>query len=389
MRFHLRSAACLLIAIVMAALPVHAQTLADEAYVSAAPQAILIDAKSGRVFYEKDADKAVQPGNMSKLMTQTVVLDLLKSGELLPDTKFTVSTNAWKKGGAPSKGTTMYAKAKTQISVADLLRGAIVASGNDACLVLAEGIDGKESAFVNRMNIKAEEIGLKTSRFRNATGNSDPSHVMSVRDLATLARYVILNHPDYFSLYSEKEFTWSEIKQPNRNPLLVDYPGSDGMMTGFTKEGGYGIVGTVERDGRRLIMVLAGMKSLDDRKAEAEKILDWGLARFRAVEVYAEGDRVGRARVWGGKDHWVDLVTKTSFSVALTKEERKTAEIKLAYRGPLIAPVRAGDQVGIVKVFIEGRAVAELPVMTAASVESVESMWQKALDSALIMAFGG
>ncbi len=283
----------------------------------------------------------------------------------------------------------MYAKAKSQISVLNLLRGSIVVSGNDACITLAEGIDGKEQTFVNRMNTKAEEIGLRNSSFRNSTGLADPAHKMSVRDLATLARYIVLNHPGYFKLYSEKNFNWSEVNQPNRNPLLQDYPGSDGMITGFTKDAGYGMVGTVERDGRRLIMVLAGMPSLDERKAEAEKMLDWGLSKFRAVEVYAEGDRVGRARVWGGKDHWVDLVTKTSFSVALTKEERKTAEVKLTYKGPLLAPVRAGEEVGIVKVFIEGRAVAELPVMTSASVDPVDSMWQKALDSAMIMAFGG
>lgn len=389
MRFAVRFAFLLLVSLMAAAAPASAQALGDEAYVSTARAAILMDAKSGRIFYEKDADTPLAPGSMSKLMTQAVVMDLVKSNALSPDTMFTVSTNAWKKGGAASKGTTMYAKAKSEISVLNLLRGSIIASGNDACITLAEGIDGKEQTFVNRMNAKADEIGLKNSSFRNSTGLADPAQKMSVRDLALLARYIILNHPAFFTIYSEKNFNWSDINQPSRNPLLVDYPGADGMQTGFTKDGGYGIVGTVERDGRRLIMVLAGMPSVDDRKAEAEKMLDWGLSKFRAVEVYAEGDRVGRARVWGGKDDWVDLVTKTSFSVALTKEERKTAEVKLTYKGPLLAPVKAGDEVGIVKVFIEGRVVAELPVMTSTSVDPVDSMWQKALDSAMIMAFGG
>lgn len=370
-------------------LAAQSQTLGDEPYVSAARNAILMDAKSGRVYFEKDADVAVPPASMSKLMTQAIVLDLLKSGNLKPDQMFTVSTNAWKKGGASSKGSTMYAKAKSEISILNLLRGSIIHSGNDACITLAEGIDGKEQTFVNRMNAKAEEIGLKNSTFRNSTGLPDPNHKMSVRDIALLARYIILNHPDYFPIYGEKSFTWSDIQQPNRNPLLVDYPGADGMKTGYTKEAGYGLVGTVQRDGRRLIMVIAGMPSIDERKAEAEKIFDWGLSKFRAIEVYADGDRVGRARVWGGTEDWVDLVTKSSFSVALTKEERKTAEVKLSYKGPLLAPVRAGEQVGTVKVFIEGRAVAELPVLTAASVEAIESMWQKAFDSAMIMAFGG
>lgn len=367
----------------------NAQTLGDEAYVSSARNAILMDAKSGRVFYEKDADISVPPASMSKLMTQAVVFDLLKSGELKADQLFTVSTNAWKKGGAASKGSTMYAKAKSQISILNLIRGSIIHSGNDACITLAEGIDGKEQNFVNRMNAKAETIGLKKSTFRNSTGLPDPNHKMSVRDIATLARYIILNHPDYFPIYGEKTFTWSDIAQPNRNPLLADYPGADGMKTGYTKEAGYGLVGTVERDGRRIIMVIAGLPSIEDRKTEAEKLLDWGLSKFRAIEVYAEGDRVGKARVWGGNADWVDLVTKESFSVALTKEERKTAEVKLNYKGPLLAPVRAGDEVGTVKVFIEGRAIAELPVMTAGSVDPIESMWQKALDSAMIMVFGG
>ena len=367
----------------------NAQTLGDEAYVSSARNAILMDAKSGRVFYEKDADISVPPASMSKLMTQAVVFDLLKSGELKADQLFTVSTNAWKKGGAASKGSTMYAKAKSQISILNLMRGSIIHSGNDACITLAEGIDGKEQNFVNRMNAKAETIGLKKSTFRNSTGLPDPNHKMSVRDIATLARYIILNHPDYFPIYGEKTFTWSDIAQPNRNPLLADYPGADGMKTGYTKEAGYGLVGTVERDGRRIIMVIAGLPSIEDRKTEAEKLLDWGLSKFRAIEVYAEGDRVGKARVWGGNADWVDLVTKESFSVALTKEERKTAEVKLNYKGPLLAPVRAGDEVGTVKVFIEGRAIAELPVMTAGSVDPIESMWQKALDSAMIMVFGG
>ncbi len=366
-----------------------AQTLGEEQFVSLARNAILMDAKSGRIFYEKDADTPVPPASMSKLMTQAVVFDLLKSGALKPDQKFTVSTNAWKKGGAKAKGSTMYAQVKSEISVLDLLRGSIVHSANDGCIILAEGIDSREQIFVNRMNAKAAAIGLKNSTFRNSTGLPDAKHLMSVRDLALLARYIIVNHPDYFPIYGERSFTWNKITQPSRNPLLDEYPGADGMKTGFTTEAGYGLVGTVERDGRRIIMVLAGLKSADGRKAEAVKLLDWGLSRFRAIEVYAEGDHVGKARVWGGTSDWVDLVTQTSFSVALTQEERKTAEVRLNYQGPLIAPVKAGDRVGTVKVFIEGRAVAELPVMTSAAVEPVTSMWQKALDSAMIMVFGG
>ncbi|MFO1033659.1 MAG: D-alanyl-D-alanine carboxypeptidase family protein [Hyphomicrobiales bacterium] len=366
-----------------------AATLGDEPYDSKARAAILMDVKSGQVYYEKDADTPVPPASMSKLMTQAIVFDLLKSGQLKEDQLFTVSANAWKKGGAAAKGSTMYAQAKQEIRVIDLIRGAIIDSGNDACLTLAEGIDGKEQTFVNRMNAKAAELGLKHSTFRNATGLEDPNHLMSVRDIATLARYIIANHPEYFPIYGEKEFTWNKITQQNRNPLLVDYPGADGMKTGYTKAAGYSLVGTVQRDGRRLVMVISGLPSVDDRKAEAEHLLDWGLSKFRAIEVYASGDRVGKARVWGGTQDWVDLVTNTSFSVALTAEERHSAEVKLTYKGPLIAPVKQGVQVGVVKVFIAGRAIAELPVMTAGTVDPVDSMWRKAMSSAMIMVFGG
>lgn len=366
-----------------------AATLGDEAYVSSARNAILMDAKSGRVFYEKDADTPVPPGSMSKLMTEAVIFDLLKAGQIKEDQLFTVSTNAWKKGGAAAKGATMYAQAKQQISVIDLLRGAIIALGNDAAITLAEGVDGKEQNFVNRMNAKAAEIGLKNSTFRNPSGLEDANQVMSVRDIALLARYIALNNPQYLQIYGAKDFAWNKVSQPNRNPLIADYAGADGMGVGVSKVGGFGMVGTIQRDGRRLIMVIAGLPSADDRKAEAEKMLDWGLAKFRPIEVYASGDHVGKARVWGGEQDWVDLVTNTSFSVALTAEERKSAEVKLAYKGPLIAPVQPGEQVGVVKVFIEGKAVAELPVLTSQAVAPVSSMWRKAMSSAMIMVFGG
>jgi serine-type D-Ala-D-Ala carboxypeptidase (penicillin-binding protein 5/6) len=380
--------AFLLFLCLLLATPTYAQSL-DDAYVSAARNAILIDSKSGQIFYEKDADAAVPPASMSKLMTHAIIFDMLKSGELTEDQLFTVSNNAWKKGGASSKGSTMYAKAKEQISIRDLLRGSIIASGNDATIALAEGVDKRESAFITRLNARAEALGLKNSSFGNVSGLPDPKQRMSVRDIATLARYIITEHPKYFPLYSEREITWNKVKQPNRNPLLADYPGADGMKTGFTKEAGYGLVGTVERGGRRLIMVIAGLPSIEDRKAEAEKLLDWGLGRFRNVQVYGVGDRVGEARVWGGSQDWVDLITRDSFSVALTDQERSTAEVKLSYQGPLIAPVTAGTQVGIVRVMVEGKIVAELPVLTSTSIETVPSMWKRAWDSTKIMVFGG
>lgn len=361
----------------------------EEKFVSTAKNAILMDAKSGRVYFEQNPDVAIPPASMSKLMTQAVVFDLIKSGELTTDKVFTVSETAWRGGGAPSGGSTMYAALKSEITVANLLKGSIIQSANDACLILAEGIDGSEASFVVRMNNFAKDIGLKNSSFANSTGLPDPNHKMSVRDIASLARHIILNYPDQFPTYSERSFTWNKIQQSNRNPLLVDYKGADGMKTGFTKEAGYGLVGTVERDGRRMIMVVAGFTTIAERKTEAQRLLDWGFAQFRNVEVYSEGDRVGRARVWGGDSNWVDLVTANSFQVALTKEERQTAEVKLTYSGPLLAPVENGAVVGTVRIYVEGKVISELPVRTANAVQPITSMWQKAWDSTLIMIFGG
>jgi serine-type D-Ala-D-Ala carboxypeptidase (penicillin-binding protein 5/6) len=365
-----------------------AQT-AEEKFVSKARNAILMDARSGRIYFEQDADTAVPPASMSKLMTQAVVFDLLKKGDLKSDRLFTVSEAAWRGGGAPSGGSTMYAALKSEISVADLLKASIIQSANDACLILAEGIDGSEQSFVVRMNQFAKELGLKNSTFANATGLPDPNHKMSVRDIALLARHIILNHSDQFPTYSERSFTWNKIQQPNRNPLLADYKGADGMKTGFTTEAGYGLVGTVERDGRRIIMVVAGLATAAERKTESQRLLDWGFSQFRAVEVYSEGDKVGRARVWGGASNWVDLVTAQSFQVALTKEERQTAEVKLTYLSPLMAPVAEGTVVGSVKIYVENKVVVELPVRTASSVKPITSMWEKAWDSVLILVFGG
>jgi len=203
---------------------------------TAAKQAILIDAKSGNVFYEKDADTAVPPASMSKLMTQAIVFDLLKKGDLKLDQEMIISQDAWKRGGQAAGGSTMYANVNSRVSIDNLLHGAIIQSANDACIALAEGIAGSETAFANRMTNKAKDLGLKNSSFANATGLPDPGQRMSVRDLATVARYIIQNHPDYFKIYGQSEFTWNKITQQNRNPLLKDYPGADGMKTGNTKK---------------------------------------------------------------------------------------------------------------------------------------------------------
>lgn len=380
-------AACLLLVLPGTA-AVIAQIKADDAYVSKADEAILMDARTGRVLFEKNADQPVPPASMSKLMTMIMVFEALKAGKLTLDQKFKVSQDAWKRGGAPSGGSTMYAELNSEIALEDLMKGVVVQSANDACIVIAENMAGSEPAFAALMTKRAHELGAMNATFKNATGLPDPEHLMSVRDLAILARYIVNSFPDFYKYYSIPEFTWNNIRQQNRNPLLKDYPGADGMKTGYTKEAGYGLIGSAERDGRRLIMVIAGLKSINDRKQEAQSLLDWGFKQFRAVDVYAKGDRVGQARVWGGTERHVPLLAAGDVKVALTPQEQELAEMKLSYTGPLLAPVEAGKQVGSVRFIVDGVTVADVPVVTANGVAAEQSMWSRAFDSVFIMVFG-
>ena len=377
-----------LLVCLMAMLGAAPPAAAQEEFTSKALQAILLDGRTGRVLFAKDADTTVPPASMSKLMTMIMVFEALKAGTLTLDQTFTVSEDAWRRGGAMSGGSTMYAEVKSSIRLEDLIKGAVVQSANDACIVIAEAIAGGEPAFAQRMTARARELGAVNATFRNATGLPDPEHRMSVRDLSVLARHIITRFPDYYAYYSLPEFTWNDITQQNRNPLLKDYPGADGMKTGYTKEAGYGLVGSAERDGRRLIMVIAGTKSINERRQEAQALLDWGFRQFRSVDVYAKGDRVGQARVWGGTQRSVPLLAAQSVRVALTAQEQELAEVKLAYNGPLMAPVEAGKEVGKVRFIVDGITVADVPVVTASPVEADPSMWSRALDSVFIMIFG-
>ncbi len=368
--------------------PVQAQEQLP-AFESKANYAILIDAKSGAVFYEKSADVSVPPASMSKLVTQAIVFDALKAGTLTENQELLVSEDAWRRGGSPAGGSTMYAELNSRVRVIDLIRGAIIQSANDACIVMAEALAGSESAFLQQMSEKAKALGMTNSTFGNSTGLPDPNHKMSVRDLSTVARYIINEHTTYFKIYSEPAFTWNKIEQANRNPLLKEFPGADGMKTGYTKEAGYGLVGTAMRDGRRLIMVVAGMETPVARREEAQKLLDFGFRQFKTVDVFDANETVATARVWGGESRWVDLLTVEPFKIALSAKEQETVEVKLSYDGPLMAPVEKGADVGKVRVLVDGKTVAETRVITAESVKPISSMWYKALDSVLIMVFGG
>jgi D-alanyl-D-alanine carboxypeptidase (penicillin-binding protein 5/6) len=356
---------------------------------TSAPNAILIDARTGNVFYQKNADELIFPASMTKLMTAILVFDALKEGKLTMDQEFLISENAWRRGGAPGGGSTMYAVLNSRIKLSDLLQGMIVQSANDACIAIAEGMAGSEEAFADQMTRRARELGLAKATFRNSTGLPDPQHLVTVHELSILAQYIIKTYPEYYKYYGQREFTWNKISQKNRNPLLLDYPGADGMKTGYTKDAGYGLVGSAIRDGRRLVLVVAGAKSLDERRVEAQKILDWGFKQFRPIEIYGANDRVGRARVWGGEAHWVDLVTPKAIRLMLSPAEQQKVTVDLHYTGPLLAPVKAGAEAGSIQFNLEGRTVAEFPIETSNEIASVSSMWLKAWDSLLYMIFGG
>lgn len=344
-------------------LPVLAQTNLSTVE-TAASYAVLMDAESGEVFFEKDSDTPMAPASMSKLMTVAVVFDALKQGIYTLDDTFTVSRNAWKK-----QGSKMWVLVGTEISIADLLRGIIVQSGNDACIVVAEGMEASEEAFAARMTKFGREIGLTNSVFKNSTGWPDPEHVMSARDLATLARYLITEHPDLYQLFAETDFEWSDINQPNRNPLLLMNMGADGLKTGHTDASGYGLVGSAVRGDRRIIAVLNGLRSSSERAKESRRLLNVGFREFKSYELFAAGSEIGKAQVWMGDTARIPLMVNSSVKVNVHRRARKGLVVKLAYNGPIKAPVQAGDEVGVLKIEAPGMTPKTVPVYAARDVE--------------------
>ena len=255
-------------------------TKKDDSFQTAVPAAILLDPDSDSVLYDKNADQLVAPASLTKLMTLEYVFNEIKQGHLKLDDEIVISENAWRKGGAPSHGSTMYAAIHSRVKVDDLIHGIIVDSANDACIALAEAIAGNESAFAALMTKRAREIGLEKSTFANATGYSDPNLRVTAREMAQLARHIMTTYPDFYPYFSEREFTWNKIRQLNRNPLLAMGVGADGLKTGETSEAGFNLVGSAVNDGLRLIVVITGAKSEKERAEEARKLLDWGFHGF-------------------------------------------------------------------------------------------------------------
>jgi len=353
-----------------------------------APTAILIEATSGAVLFEKNADELRAPSSMMKLMTAEVVFHAIKQGDIKLTDEYRVSENAWRRGGAPAGGSTMFAALNSKISVDDLLHGAIIQSGNDACIVLAEAMAGNERTFAaDFMTKRARELGLSRSTFANSNGLPDPGNKMTVRELATLARHIIQTYPDFYKLFGEKEFTWNKIRQSNRNPLLNSLDGADGLKTGFTKEGGYGMVGSAVQNGVRLIVAINGLDDPEDRATEAKKMLEWGFRNFEVRTVFAPDQRIGYAKVFGGDSRSVALASHEPVKVMVQKNGTDKLIARIVYSGPVRAPFEAGQKVGVVKVWRGGNVAVETPVYAAEAVGRGSTM-RRAVDGVTELAIG-
>lgn len=336
----------------------------DEPQITA-PNAILIEAESGSVLFERNADDTMHPASLAKLMTAEVVFNEIKQGRLKLTDEFWVSENAWRKGGAPSGGSTMFAALHSRISVDDLLHGVIIHSGNDACIVLAEGISGSEAAFAAKMTQRARAIGLTKSTFANSNGLPNPGTQVTTRELGMLARHIIVTYPEYYPIYGQRDFLWNKIKQPNRNPLLAMDIGADGMKTGFTREAGYGLVGSALQNGIRLIVVVNGLNTAKERGEEARKLLEWGFKSFERRIVFAEGQIIGSAKVYGGVDGSVPLVAGREVRVMMPKSGGDRLIARIVYNGPVPAPVEQGTPVGVLKVWRNDNVILQMPLKAA------------------------
>jgi len=333
------------------------------AYETSAREAILVDFETGAVLLSKNADTPMPPASMSKLMTSYMVFERLAEGRLEMSDTMTVSEKAWRMGGSK-----MFVEVNTSVTVENLLRGIIVQSGNDACIVVAEALAGSEEAFAEMMNRKAKEIGLTNSHFTNASGWPAEDHYMSARDLAHLTRRIIVDFPQYFPLYSEKTFTYNGIRQGNRNPLLYKDLGVDGMKTGHTEEAGYGLTATAERDGRRLIMVITGLDSPQARANEGERLLNYGFREFDNYHLFARGETVEQAEVWLGDAGHVPLVIDRDLTVTLPRQSRDGLRVSVVYEGPIPAPIEAGTEVATLVVQAPGIVPFEVPLLAGSSV---------------------
>lgn len=358
-----------------------------QTFQTSAPTAILMDADSHAVLFEKSADELMAPASMVKTMTAEVVFNELKNGRLSFDSTFTISENAWRKGGGSSGGSSMFAQVNSTIRLEDLLRGLIVQSGNDAAIAIAEGIAGTEENFARLMNERARQIGLAKSTFRNATGYGHPEQKVTVRDLAKLAIHIIETYPDLYKLFGEREFIWNKIRQQNRNPLLTMDIGADGLKTGNIEESGYGLIGSAVQNGQRLVVVVNGLKTAKERANESRKLLDWGFRAFESQQLFAAGQVVGEAQVFGGSKRSLALVSRKPVRVLVPRGDGERVTARIIYTGPLRAPIQKGTEVARLQVNRGEMQALEMPLYANEDIQE-GTLSQRALDGLLEFSTG-
>ena len=363
-------------------LPISAQAIETKA-----SYALLLDVETGVALFEKNADARMSPASMSKLMTVLMAFEALESGAIFAEEEFFVSDDAWRRGGAGSGGSTMFLKARSRVSVLDLLRGVIIQSGNDACIALAEGMAGSEPAFAEIMTERAQELGMSRTRFINSTGLPDPDHKTTARDLAILARQLINNHADYYRLFSERDFTWNNIRQTNRNPLLYANIGADGLKTGHTQESGYGLVASAEQNGRRLILVINGLNSKRERAREARKLMTFGFRNFQRDLLVEAGQQVAELPVWHGDEATVKVTTKQRFDIVTPRSGRRKMVATVTYENPVLAPIKIGDRIGKLRVTLPGLVPQEVDLVAAENIDK-GNIFGRSIDSLLYIMVG-
>lgn len=329
-------------------------------------QAVLIDMTTDAVLLQKNADTPMPPASMSKLMTVYMVFERLKQGRLSLDDKFSVSRKAWRKGGSK-----MFVMVNTRVTVRDLLRGIIIQSGNDACIVIAEGLAGSEEAFAEEMTKRAKEIGLTNSAFKNATGWPAEGHYMSARDIAVLSAKIIREFPEYYGIFSEKRYDYGGISQGNRNPLLYKSSGADGLKTGHTEASGYGLASSAVRNGRRLVLVVNGLTSMRERSSESARLLDWAFRETASYALFKKGDTVQKADVWLGDKPTVSMIVDKDVQVTMPRRARRGMKVRMVYNNPVPAPIAEGAPLGRVIISIPNRKDMELPLIAGSKIEQL------------------
>ena len=355
---------------------------------TSAKNVLVMDYETGQYLYAKDHQKMIPPASMSKLMTIYMIFEKLKDGSLSLDDTFTVSENAWRKGGAASGSSTMFLKIGEKVPVRDLIQGIIIQSGNDACIVAAENLSGSEEDFAADMQKKARQLGLKHSSFANATGWPHPDQLMSVEDLARLARVIISEFPEFYHIFSEHTYTHNNIKQGNRNPLLYSMPYADGLKTGHTEEAGFCLVASAKKDNRRLISVMAGLKSNKERSEEAEKLMSWGFREFSNYTLFKKNQVIAEIPVWLGSENNINLVVDRDVRRTLKKSSVNKVKMTAVYDKPVTAPIKKRDRLGTIKVDIPGQGDFEIPLTADRDVEKL-GFFGRIVSNLHYLLFGG